>query len=98
PEAVGALRGVRRKDRTGVLVALSAADPLNVVGLLTPGRRVPALAGNRVLYRDGVPVAVREGAEARTVDDSGEVPHDLRRALIQRRLPPLVLAYLGNAG
>ena len=98
PEAVGALRAARRKERSGTLVAVSAADPLNVVGLLTPGRRVAALAGNRVLYRDGVPVAIREGAEARAVDASGEVPHELRQALIQRRLPPLVRAYLGNAG
>ena len=92
------LRAARRKERSGTLVAVSAADPLNVVGLLTPGRRVAALAGNRVLYRDGVPVAIREGAEARAVDASGEVPHELRQALIQRRLPPLVRAYLGNAG
>jgi ATP-dependent Lhr-like helicase len=98
PEAVGALRAARRKERSGTLVAVSAADPLNVVGVLTPGRRVPALATNRVLYRDGVPIAVREGAEARAVDESGEVPHELQRALIQRRLPPLVRAYLGNAG
>jgi ATP-dependent helicase Lhr and Lhr-like helicase len=98
PEAVGALRAVRRKERSGTLVAVSAADPLNVVGVLTPGRRIPALAGNRVLYRDGLPVAVREGAEARAFDESGDVPHDLERALVQRRLPPLVRAYLGNAG
>jgi ATP-dependent Lhr-like helicase len=81
-----------------MLVAVSGADPLNVVGILTPGKRLPALAANRVLYRDGVPIAVREGAEARAIDESGEVPHELRRALIQRRLPPLVRAYLGNAG
>jgi ATP-dependent Lhr-like helicase len=98
PEAVGALRAVRRKERQGMLVAVSGADPLNVVGILTPGKRLPALAANRVLYRDGVPIAVREGAEARAIDESGEVPHELRRALIQRRLPPLVRAYLGNAG
>jgi ATP-dependent Lhr-like helicase len=98
PEAVGALRAVRKKARSGALVAVSAADPLNVVGVLTTGRRVPALAGNRVLYRDGIPIAVREGAEARSMDESGEVPHELRAALIQRRLPPLVRAYLGNAG
>jgi ATP-dependent Lhr-like helicase len=98
PEAVGALRAVRRKERTGALVAVSAADPLNVVGVLTPGRRVPAVASNRVLYRDGFPVAVREGALSRSFDEDGEVPHELRTALIQRRVPPLVRAYLGNAG
>jgi ATP-dependent Lhr-like helicase len=66
--------------------------------MLTTGRRVPALAVNRVLFRDGTPIAVREGAEARTMDESGEIPHDLRAALIQRKLPPRVRAYLGNAG
>jgi ATP-dependent Lhr-like helicase len=98
PEAVGALRALRKKPRAGTLVAVSAADPLNVVGMLTTGRRVPALAVNRVLFRDGTPIAVREGAEARTMDESGEIPHDLRAALIQRKLPPRVRAYLGNAG
>ncbi len=63
PEAVGTLREVRRQARTGALVSLSAADPLNLVGILTPGRRIPALAGNRVLYRDGVPVASQEGGQ-----------------------------------
>ena len=44
--------------RTGTTLSLSAADPLNLVGILTPGARLPSLAGNRVLYRDGVPIAV----------------------------------------
>jgi ATP-dependent Lhr-like helicase len=69
PEAVGSLREARRQTRTGALVSLSAADPLNLVGILTPGRRIPALAGNRVLYRDGVPVAALEGGEARYLLD-----------------------------
>ncbi|HEY3494038.1 MAG TPA: hypothetical protein VGK73_05100, partial [Polyangiaceae bacterium] len=97
PDAVTALRAVRKKPREGALVALSAADPLNVIGLLTPGRRVPAFAQNRVLYRDGVPVAAREGAETRVWDDTGEPNHELTTALIRRRLPPTVRAYLGNA-
>jgi ATP-dependent Lhr-like helicase len=97
-DAVGALRAARKKPRDGALVAVSAADPLNLVGLITPGRRVPAFAQNRVLYRDGVPVAAREGAETRALDASGEEPdHELKSALIRRRLPPTVRAYLGNA-
>jgi ATP-dependent Lhr-like helicase len=99
PDAVAALRAVRRKARDGALVAVSAADPLNVVGVLTPGRRVAALAGNRVLFRDGVPVAVREGAVTRLLADDAAVPaHELESALIRRRLPPSVRAYLGSAG
>ncbi len=38
-------------------MSLSAADPLNLVGVITPGARLAALTGNRVVYRDGVPVA-----------------------------------------
>ncbi|MGH8269746.1 MAG: Lhr family helicase, partial [Steroidobacteraceae bacterium] len=55
PEAVGLLRDVRRRPRDGEWVSLSAADPLNLLGILTPGPRLPALAGNRLLYRDGLP-------------------------------------------
>jgi ATP-dependent Lhr-like helicase len=99
PDAVTALRAVRKKERDGALVAVSAADPLNVVGVLTPGRRVPALAGNRVLLRDGVPVAVREGAVTRLLaEDPALATHELESALTRRRLPPSVRAYLGSAG
>src|SRR5439155_1411195 len=61
PEAVGLLRSVRRQETSGALVTLSGADPLNLVGIITPGDPLPALATNRVLYRDGIPVAVKEG-------------------------------------
>ncbi|MCH7607430.1 MAG: DEAD/DEAH box helicase [Chloroflexi bacterium] len=56
PEAVDALRAVHRRERTGEVVRLSACDPLNLVGILTPGPRIPAVVGNEVLYRDGVPI------------------------------------------
>ena len=39
---------------------MSACDPLNVVGILTPGARVPATLGNRVVFRDGIPLASLE--------------------------------------
>jgi len=56
PEAVDALRRVRRRERTGEIVRISAVDPLNVVGILTPGPRVPALRSNFVVFRDGLPI------------------------------------------
>jgi len=68
PEAVAGLRALRKQPVTGKLVSLSAADPLNLVGILTPGSRVPALASNRVLYRDGVPIAVEIGGEAQFLE------------------------------
>lgn len=58
PEAVGHLREARRRPASGEWVSLSAADPLNLIGVLTPGAKLAALTGNRLLYRDGLPVAV----------------------------------------
>jgi ATP-dependent Lhr-like helicase len=56
PIAVESLRGMRRIEPSGEAVTLSAADPLNLVGILVPGDRVPAISGNSVTFRDGVPV------------------------------------------
>jgi ATP-dependent Lhr-like helicase len=56
PDALDALRSVRRAPKTGEeRVLLSAVDPLNLAGILTPGPRIPAQAGNRLLLVDGVP-------------------------------------------
>jgi ATP-dependent Lhr-like helicase len=56
PEAVDALRATRRRERTGETVRISAVDPLNLVGILLPGPRVPALRTNAVIFRDGLPM------------------------------------------
>ena len=61
PEAIGLLREVRRKPLAESLVSVSGADPLNLVGILTPGARLAGLGGNRVLFRDGVPLAMAAG-------------------------------------
>ena len=65
PEAVGLLRDQRRRPPGDALVCVAAADPLCLVGVLTPGERLPALLGNRLLYRDGVPVAVLDAGHVR---------------------------------
>ena len=64
-DAVGRLRAVRKLEKTGELVALSAADPLNLVGIVTPEARVAAITPNRVLFRDGIAIAALEGGELR---------------------------------
>ena len=97
PEAVGTLRAVRREEPTGAFVAVSGADPLNLVGLIVPGDPVAALTGNRVLYRDGVAVAAREGKETRLlVEASAEEANVLHTALVRQRVAPMVRAYLGR--
>jgi ATP-dependent Lhr-like helicase len=63
PEALEALRAIRREEPSGQTVRIGACDPLNLVGILTPGARVPAVPGHQVAYRDGVPLP--EEARAR---------------------------------
>jgi len=58
PEALDALRAVRRDPAGGQVIRLSACDPLNLTGIIAPGARVPAILGQWVSYRDGVPLAV----------------------------------------
>ncbi len=55
PEAVEALRSTRREEKRGEIVKVSGCDPLNLVGIITPGPRVQATLANTVVYRDGVP-------------------------------------------
>ncbi len=82
PEAVESLRALRKQERDGHFVRVSACDPLNLVGILTPGPRVPAVLGSRVIYRDGVPVAVAEGGETRIL----QAVEDAERPLLERLL------------
>ena len=56
PVAVESLRAIRREQPRGEIVTISAADPLNLVGIVIPGERAPAISGRYVRYRDGVAV------------------------------------------
>jgi ATP-dependent Lhr-like helicase len=55
PLAVESLRAARKAPASGERVAVSAADPLNLVGILVPGERVPVNSGRSITYCDGVP-------------------------------------------
>jgi ATP-dependent Lhr-like helicase len=57
PEAVEALRAVRRKPDETETVIVNAADPLNLVGILLPGPRLSPFSGKVIAYRAGIPVA-----------------------------------------
>jgi ATP-dependent Lhr-like helicase len=54
PEAVDLLRSVRRSEATGEEVAVSPADPLNLIGMVLPGPRIGSLVGGRLRLRDGL--------------------------------------------
>ncbi|HEY7216356.1 MAG TPA: ATP-dependent DNA helicase, partial [Thermoanaerobaculia bacterium] len=98
PDAVGRLRALRKQPRKGNLVSVSAADPLNLAGIATPGDRLPAIAGNRLLYRDGEPIAVLEGREPRfLVDLDATARWQAQSALVRRSVAPKLKAYLGRS-
>ena len=63
PEAADALRRWRNREPDDRLVIVSACDPLNLAGVLTPGPRVASVPGNRLAYRNGVPIAAMDGGE-----------------------------------
>jgi ATP-dependent helicase Lhr and Lhr-like helicase len=96
PEAVGLLRAVRREQPNGATLVMSAADPLNLVGIITPEtERVAASHRNRILFRDGAPVAAIEAGEIRLLSGhSGDNEDELRRALGRGAIAPPLRAYL----
>jgi ATP-dependent Lhr-like helicase len=53
PDAVDGLRRIRRTERTGEVVRIGAADPLNLVGIIMPGPRVPSSTGRSLAFADG---------------------------------------------
>ena len=64
PVAVESLRASRKLAAQGEIVSISAADPLNLVGIIVPGERVPAISGRVVLLRDGIAVGREEASAA----------------------------------
>ena len=85
PEAVAALRAIRREAPDGSDVVLSAIDPLNLSGVLVPGPLVPAVAGNRLLLRDGAVRAVLVAGKVRMVGAPDPAAEAAARDLLARR-------------
>jgi ATP-dependent Lhr-like helicase len=84
PEAIPLLREVRKRPVDGSFIAVSGSDPLNLVGTLLPGSKVPALSGNRVVYRDGLPAAALiAGQQQYWVELEGGEAVALREKLIR---------------
>jgi ATP-dependent Lhr-like helicase len=100
PDAVEQLREVRRTARDGRLITVSAADPLNLAGVIDSGQRVHVTPGNRVAYRDGVPLAALEGDYLKPLVDPASiepsVAASLATTLAGRPLPPITGGYVGR--
>ncbi|MBV8133873.1 MAG: DEAD/DEAH box helicase [Alphaproteobacteria bacterium] len=93
PDAVGMLREVRRKPASDDWISLSGADPLNLAGILTPGPKLAALTGNRLLYRGGLPVALFAGSEVQFFADLDTATQwEARKALLRGAVPASLIS------
>lgn len=90
PEAVGALRGFRSDKAAQNRVVVAATDPLNLVGIILPGEKIPATPSNRILLEDGVAIAVQNGDSIEAVGD-GELDIEARLALLKTKSPASTL-------
>ena len=95
PEAVDLMRETRRAAASSAWISLSAADPLNLIGSIAPGPKVPALTNNRILYRNGIPIAALVAGEVQWIETFE--PRDraeAENALVKRVTGSPLLAYL----
>jgi ATP-dependent Lhr-like helicase len=100
-ETVNTLRQFGRNqdapERSTEYVSLAAADPLNLLSILLPDTRLPRLPRNRILYRDGLPLAVLEGNEVRFLREvEPDIQWQLQQVLQQRDFPSRLRAYIGS--
>ena len=88
PDAVERLREIRRTAPDSRVIVISAADPLNLTGILTTSERIRAVASNRIAYRDGTPISALEGEVVRPlVDVDPASALEIASALAGRRVP-----------
>jgi ATP-dependent helicase Lhr and Lhr-like helicase len=87
PEAAALLRKIA-KSAGRERVAISAVDPLNLAGILTPGDKVPRLPGNRLLFEGGVPIATQCGGDIHYLQElEPPVQWEVKNLLIRRHRP-----------
>src|SRR5215217_7044039 len=95
PDAIGMLRSIRRAGAQDSLISVSAADPLNLVGIIIPGSRITAHTSNRILYHDGAPIAAYESGETHfLVELSRAMEWKAKSALMRKATRPELRSYL----
>jgi ATP-dependent Lhr-like helicase len=98
PDAIQMLREIRRTPASGAILTVSAADPLNLVGIVTGADRVAAVSSARIAWRDGVPLAVLEGEYVRQLTDyEPDAARAVASALTGRRAPAVTSGFVGAA-
>ncbi|HEY6805253.1 MAG TPA: DEAD/DEAH box helicase [Pyrinomonadaceae bacterium] len=94
-DAVGMLRAIRRAGPQESLISVSAADPLNVVGIITPGSRITAHTSNRILYQDGIAIATLEAGETKFLTELSRAREwKAKDALMRKATQPQLRTYL----
>jgi ATP-dependent Lhr-like helicase len=95
PESIGMLRAIRREGTQDSMISVSAADPLNLVGIIMPGNRITAHTSNRILFHDGVPIAALESGETNfLIELSRATEWKAKSALVRKATRPELRSYL----
>jgi len=93
PEALPALRQIRHRDHDGDIVCIAGTDPANLIGAIIAGAKVPAVIGNRIAIRDGVPLAaMMAGKFVALTPLEGDDERDARKALQRHATFPAAYA------
>ena len=88
PEAVGLMREQRKQRDSEQLITISSADPLNLTGIITPGKRIAAQTGHRILYKNGKPIATKQGGDIEIDDAVPDSEHWQIKTLLTRKQHP----------
>ncbi len=100
PETVDALRKFKRSSENNTSASyysLAATDPLNLINLILPGRKLPRLSRNRVLYRGGIPIAMLESGQVHFLKETDAEQQWQQQQMLSRKVFPARLkSYLGN--
>jgi ATP-dependent Lhr-like helicase len=84
-------------ERKRLRHVINATDPLNLLGVLLPDKRVPHVSNNRILFEDGLPIAVLEKDQVNYLRKVSEAQQwELQQLLHRRSFPPRLRAYLGK--
>ncbi len=99
PETVDELRRFSKQAKSGksAYFCLAASDPLNLLNLILPNKKLPRVLNNRVLYKGGVPLAVLEAGNVNLLRDEGlDDQWQMQQMLMRRHFPTRLRSYLGS--
>ena len=95
PETVEQLRKTAKKEADNELISLSAVDPLNLLGIILPGKRIANVSSNRILFRNGIPLAVWENKQIHFLKEFDPKDQwEFQKVLLRHKFPTKLRYYL----